>query len=163
MDTSLRWYDNGCFSLTTHDSRLPLDHPRKITTLIFMTNSTAKIYQPAKTAMQSGRGKTHHWLLEYEKPAAGTPDALMGWNSMPDTITQVKLRFATRDEAIAYATAKKLEYSVSDPKKAVVRPVHQPLAAIGSPAAVPHAQMLDHISFPRANCRRDMAARLCKA
>ena len=85
-------------------------------------STPAKIYQPAKTAMQSGKGKTHQWLLEYEKPAPGTPDALMGWNSMPDTIAQVKLTFATKDEAIAYATAKKLAYSVSEPKKSVVPP-----------------------------------------
>ena len=82
----------------------------------------AKIYSPAKSAMQSGKGKTGLWLLEYEKPAPGRPDALMGWNTMPDTIAQVKLRFDTKDEAIAYATAKKLDYTVSEPKKSVVPP-----------------------------------------
>ncbi len=86
------------------------------------TTPRAKIYQPAKTAMQSGKGKTRQWILEYEKPAPGRPDALMGWNSMPDTIAQVKLTFATRDEAIAYATAKKLNYTVSEPKSATVPP-----------------------------------------
>ena len=83
---------------------------------------TAKIYQPAKTAMQSGKGKTNTWLLEYEKPAPGTPDALMGWNTMPDTITQVKLSFATKDEAIAYASAKKIAYVVREPQKPAVPP-----------------------------------------
>lgn len=83
---------------------------------------TAKIYQPAKTAMQSGKGKTRSWLLEYEKPAPGTPDALMGWNTMPDTITQIKLTFATKDEAIAYATAKKIAYVVREPQSSVVPP-----------------------------------------
>lgn len=87
-----------------------------------MSTVPAKIYQPAKTAMQSGKGKTHHWVLEYEKPAPGTPDALMGWNTMSDTLTQVKLVFASKEEAIAYATAKKLTYSVSEPKTAVVPP-----------------------------------------
>ncbi len=87
-----------------------------------MSTPRAKIYQPAKTAMQSGKGKTHHWFLEYEKPAPGRPDALMGWNSQPDTITQVKLRFDTKDEAIAYATTKKIDYVVSEPKHAVVPP-----------------------------------------
>jgi hypothetical protein len=87
-----------------------------------MDNPRAKIYQPAKTAMQSGRAKTRQWILEYEKPAAGTPDALMGWNTMPDTISQVKLTFPTKEEAVAFATAKKIEYSVSEPKKAVVPP-----------------------------------------
>lgn len=88
-----------------------------------MTHSyTAKIYQPAKSAMQSGRGKTGIWLLEYERPAPGRPEALMGWNTMPDTIAEVKLKFASREEAVAYAQAKKLEYTVSEPKKAVVPP-----------------------------------------
>lgn len=86
------------------------------------TKPRARIYSPAKTAMQSGKGKTGLWLLEYEKPAPGTPDALMGWNTMPDTITEVKLRFNSKDEAIAYATAKKIEYSVSEPHTAVVPP-----------------------------------------
>lgn len=82
----------------------------------------AKIYSPAKSAMQSGKGKTRQWILEYEKPEPGRPDALMGWNTMPDTITEVKLFFATKEEAIAYATAKKLDYRVSEPKQAVVPP-----------------------------------------
>lgn len=87
-----------------------------------MSTPTAKIYQPAKTAMQSGRGKTHKWLLEYEKPAPGRPDGLMGWNTMPDTIAQVKLFFPTKEEAIAYATSRKLNYVVNEPKKPVVPP-----------------------------------------
>ena len=56
------------------------------------------------------------------EPAPGTPDALMGWNSQPDTLTQVHLHFATKEEAIAYATAKKLEYVVSEPKKRDIPP-----------------------------------------
>lgn len=78
----------------------------------------AKIYQPAKNAMQSGKGKTRQWLLEFEKPAPGTPDALMGWNTMPDTITEVKLTFATKDEAIAYANAKNIPFELFEPKAA---------------------------------------------
>ena len=88
----------------------------------FSVMTIAKIYKPAKTAMQSGKAKTKQWLLEYERPAPGTPDALMGWNTMPDTIAEVKLWFATKDEAIAYATAKKLEFEVSEPHKAMVPP-----------------------------------------
>ena len=84
--------------------------------------SIAKIYKPAKTAMQSGKGKTRQWILEYVKPQPGRPDALMGWNTMPDTIAEVKLWFASKDEAIAYATAKKIEFAVSEPHKAIVPP-----------------------------------------
>lgn len=85
-------------------------------------STKARIYKPAKTAMQSGRAKTHLWLLEYEKPVPGRPDALMGWNSMPDTISEVKLFFPTKEEAIAFATAKKLDYVVSEPHQPVVPP-----------------------------------------
>lgn len=86
------------------------------------TAPLAKIYQPAKTAMQSGRGKTRRWVLEYERAEAGRPDAVMGWNTMPDTIAEVKLTFDSREEAVAYATAKKLDYTVSEPHSAVVPP-----------------------------------------
>ena len=85
------------------------------------TEFYAKIYQPAKTAMQSGKGKDS-WLLEYVAPAPGTPDALMGWNTMPDTITEIRLKFATREEAISYAEAKKIPYRLSEPKSTVVPP-----------------------------------------
>ena len=85
-------------------------------------STKAKIYKPAKTAMQSGKAKTHLWLLEYEKPAPGAPDALMGWNTMPDTISQVKIFFPTKEEAIAYANAKKIEFTVSEPHSPVVPP-----------------------------------------
>lgn len=77
----------------------------------------AKIYQPAKTAMQSGRAKTKVWRLEYEPVAKGTPDALMGWNTMPDTRAQLHFTFPTKEEAIAYATAKGLAYELIEPHK----------------------------------------------
>lgn len=82
----------------------------------------AKIYRPAKTAMQSGKAKTQQWLLEYERPSPATPDALMGWNTMNSTITQVKLFFKTQEEAVAYATAKGIPFTVIEPKSATVSP-----------------------------------------
>ena len=86
------------------------------------THPHAKIYQPAKTAMQSGKRNTRQWVLEFDKPAPGAPDALMGWNTQPDTITQVKIRFATKEEAVAYATAKHIPFTLIEPKSAVVPP-----------------------------------------
>ncbi len=66
----------------------------------------ARIYQPAKTAMQSGSAKTHHWVLEYAPATAREVDPLMGWTSSTDTQTQVKLRFDSREAALAYAASK---------------------------------------------------------
>lgn len=66
----------------------------------------ARIYRPSRNAMQSGKGKSQDWVLEFEQATPRSPDPLMGWTSTTDTVTQVKLFFATRDEAIAYAARK---------------------------------------------------------
>ena len=72
----------------------------------------ARIYQPAKTAMQSGTAKTHDWVLEYGQSDARELDPLMGWTGSSDTSAQVRLRFETREEAEAYARARGLEFDV---------------------------------------------------
>ncbi|MFN3847172.1 MAG: ETC complex I subunit [Paracoccaceae bacterium] len=83
----------------------------------------ARIYQPAKTAMQSGTAKTHGWILEFAQASAREVDPLMGWTSSGDTQAQVKLRFDTREAAEAYAKAKGIDYDVQMPKarKPVIR------------------------------------------
>ena len=63
----------------------------------------ARIYKPARNAMQSGRARTKLWLLEYEPESARVPDPLMGWTSSHDMRQQVALEFDTREEAVAYA------------------------------------------------------------
>ncbi len=87
-----------------------------------MTQPLARIYQPAKNAMQSGKANTRHWRLEYEPLAKGTPDALMGWNTMPDTRAELHLEFPTREEAVAYATAKGIAFEITEPHKPVQMP-----------------------------------------
>ncbi len=81
-----------------------------------------KIYRPAKNAMQSGRANTKRWVLEYEPVAPKFIDPLMGWTGSVDTRNQIKLRFETRDEAVAYAERKGLSYRVEEPKDRVIRP-----------------------------------------
>ena len=83
----------------------------------------ARIYQPAKTAMQSGTAKTKGWVLEFAPASAREVDPLMGWTSSDDTQAQVKLRFDTREAAEAYATSKGIEFEVIEPKarKPVIR------------------------------------------
>src|SRR5713226_3695459 len=75
----------------------------------------ARIFRPAKTAMQSGTAATRQWVLEYEPASKREPDPLMGWSSARDTLNQVRLRFDTLDEAIAFATRKGLDYSTVEP------------------------------------------------
>lgn len=71
-----------------------------------------RIYRPAKTAMQSGKGNAKAWVLEFEPAAPKTPDPLMGWLGSDDTSSQVRLKFATLEDAVAYAQRKGLEYDV---------------------------------------------------
>jgi hypothetical protein len=83
---------------------------------------TARIYQPAKTAMQSGRAKAHHWVLDFEQAEAKRRDPLMGWTSSGDTRQQLRLEFESREEAIAYAERNGVPYTVQEPKARTVTP-----------------------------------------
>ena len=71
-----------------------------------------RIFRPAKTAMQSGKGNAKAWVLEYEPAAPKQADPLMGWLGSDDTTQQVRLKFATLDDAVAYAKRKGMEYEV---------------------------------------------------
>ena len=84
--------------------------------------SKARIYQPTKNAMQSGRANLSCWFLEFEPAAAKHADPLMGWSGSADTRRQVRLRFATAEDAVAYAARHGHEYSVAAPKERKFRP-----------------------------------------
>lgn len=75
----------------------------------------ARIYQPARTAMQSGDAGTKSWVLEFEPEAPRENDALMGWTSSGDTRQQVRLLFETKEEAMAYAQRNGLPYTLTEP------------------------------------------------
>lgn len=74
-----------------------------------------RIYKPARNAMQSGVARTKNWVIDFPQADKRALDPLMGWTSSDDTQTQVRLRFATRAEAEAYAKANGLEYIVIEP------------------------------------------------
>lgn len=76
-----------------------------------------RIFQPSKTTMQSGRGNTQAWVLEYEIETPRRPEPLMGWISSGDTLNQVRLRFNTKEDAIAFAERKGWHYDVQDSRE----------------------------------------------
>ncbi|MCI3133079.1 ETC complex I subunit [Phenylobacterium aquaticum] len=76
----------------------------------------ARIYRPAKNAMQSGKAKTKDWLLEFAPASARASDPLMGWTQTTDTDGQVRLAFETRDEAVAYAQKHGIAFQITEPK-----------------------------------------------
>ena len=81
----------------------------------------ARIYKPAKTAMQSGTAKTKLWVLDYEPEQPRAVEPLMGWTSSGDMRQQLRLRFETKEEAIAYCERHGIAYQVSEEKTAARR------------------------------------------
>ena len=75
----------------------------------------AKIYKPTKTAMQSGTRNTKNWILEYEFLNTGI-SPLMGWETTKDTLSEIKLEFFTKDQAIDFAKKNKISYYVINPQ-----------------------------------------------
>ena len=79
----------------------------------------AKIYIPTKSAMQSGKGNTKKWILEFETQDTGI-NPLMGWETSTDTMSEVKLEFDSKELAIHFAKKNNIEYYVIEPQKSKI-------------------------------------------
>jgi hypothetical protein len=77
---------------------------------------TARIYKPARTAMQSGTAKTKEWVLDYEPEQPRTIEPLMGWTSSGDMKQEVRLFFDSKEEAIAYCEREGIPYQLFESK-----------------------------------------------
>lgn len=66
----------------------------------------ARIIEVQRRTTQSGKARDGSWTLEFEREQPQRPDPLTEWNGSGDTKTQVRLRFDTKEEALAYATRK---------------------------------------------------------
>jgi hypothetical protein len=84
---------------------------------------SARIYRPAKTAMQSGKANTREWRLDYDPEVPRSIDPIMGYTSSSDMKQQIRMRFDAKDEAIAYAERHGIAYRVIEPKEAKRRRV----------------------------------------
>ena len=77
----------------------------------------ARIYRPAKSATQSGLARTKMWVLDFDQETPREIEPLMGWTSSGDTRQQVRLRFDTKEEAVAYAEREGIPYRVEEPQR----------------------------------------------
>jgi hypothetical protein len=75
----------------------------------------ARIYKPARNAMQSGTARSEHWVLEYEPDAPRGTEPLMGWTSSADTRQQLRLNFDSKEQALAYAARHGIRYRLFEP------------------------------------------------
>ena len=82
----------------------------------------ARIYQPARSAMTSGQAKTNAWVLEFAQGAPKPVDPLMGWVGSSDMSSQVRLRFSSKEDALAYAERYGVAVTVEEPQKRRHRP-----------------------------------------
>ena len=78
---------------------------------------TARIYQPARTAMQSGTAKAQEWVLDNEPEQPRTIEPLMGWTSSGDMKQQLTIHFDTKEDAVAYCEREGIPYQVFEPKE----------------------------------------------
>jgi hypothetical protein len=77
----------------------------------------ARIYKPARTAMQSGEANTRNWVLEYEPEVPREVEPLMGWTASTDMKSQLRLSFPSKEEAVAYCERRGIPYQLSEPKE----------------------------------------------
>jgi hypothetical protein len=84
---------------------------------------SVRIFSPAKTAMQSGKAKTGHWVLEFDAEQPRKIDPLMGYTTSRDMKSQIRLVFETKEEAVAYAEKEGLAFRVEEPKEAKRRQI----------------------------------------
>ena len=82
----------------------------------------ARIYRPSKSTMQSGLARTGKWVLEYEQATPREPEALMGWSSCADTLSQISMKFDTLKAAQSFAQEKGLEYTVLAERSRKIKP-----------------------------------------
>ena len=75
----------------------------------------ARIYQPTRSAMQSGKARTKKWVLEYEPEQPREIEPLMGWTASSDMRQQIILDFDNKDEAVNYARAHNIPYQLFEP------------------------------------------------
>jgi len=80
---------------------------------------TARIYQPARNAMQSGTAKSKEWVLDYEPEQPRMIDPLMGWTSSADMKQELRLQFDSKEETTAYCERHGIPHQVFETKPPV--------------------------------------------
>ncbi len=121
---------------------------------------TARIFKPAKNAMQSGRAKTREWQLDYEPEQPRAIEPLMGWTSSGDMKQQLTLQFDTKEDAVAYCERKGIPYQVIEPKEFQTAP-----GRLCRQFRIPARRALDPLKSPthRAGPARRATSRVTRA
>ena len=82
----------------------------------------ARIYQARQDRDAAGPGGHARVGLEYEPEQPKLIEPLMGWTSSTETKPQVRMSFASKEEAVAFATRQGIAFRVEEPQKTALRP-----------------------------------------
>jgi ETC complex I subunit-like protein len=82
----------------------------------------ARIYRPAKSAMQSGQARSKNWVLEFEHDGSRDIDPIMGWTGSSDMSQEVRMEFPSKEKAVAFAKKCGISYEVYEPNERKIRP-----------------------------------------
>jgi NADH dehydrogenase len=78
-----------------------------------MLSRKVLIYKPAKTATQHGWAATKQWVMKFS-PGPQWTNPLMGWTSTSDPLTEMSIKFPTKEAALAFAAENGFDSNVSD-------------------------------------------------
>jgi hypothetical protein len=82
----------------------------------------ARIYQPTKSAMQSGKAATKMWHLDIISDDAPFVEPIMGWVGSNDMYkNEFDLSFPNLEDAVRYAERHNISYEVIAPKQSSLK------------------------------------------
>ena len=88
----------------------------------WLADARAIIRRRKRPVGTAGRARENDWILSFERRTPPEIDELMGWTGGDDTLaTEVRLTFASRAEAVAYAERQGLDYDVEAEPERVSR------------------------------------------
>ena len=87
-----------------------------------MPAARARIFKQRKSAMQSGHAKADDWILEWERTEPKRADPIMGWWGSGDMMSQLRLKFDSRESAESYAQREGISYEVEIVPDRIVKP-----------------------------------------
>ncbi|CAG9761551.1 unnamed protein product [Ceutorhynchus assimilis] len=79
-------------------------------------NRSARIHQPTKNAQQQGTRHLGHWEIDFDTKERWE-NATMGWCSSGDPVSNVKMPFSTKEQAIDYCKKNQIRYWVQNEKR----------------------------------------------
>ena len=76
----------------------------------------AIIYKQEKSSNQSGKAKSHKWILSFIHDGSRNIDPIMGWTSSADMMQEVILKFDSLEAAKRFAEKHEMIYELIEPK-----------------------------------------------